>query len=118
MAHNDGLSDEQIEKINDYAAAFRQEFETSKDQPASAKYTKDDVEGQLDGIVPDAIASISWVLKHETNMTLRTNTAKWLIDKKLEVERDGKDPLYKFLDGLTEKASSVAAEKPTGQTTT
>lgn len=105
MAKDHEFSDEELEKIQEYADAFRQEFEASQDVAPKKQYTKEDVDGQLDEAVPDAIAAINFTLKHSRNESLKIKVAQWLIDQKVQIERDSKDPLVRFLGELTDIAN-------------
>lgn len=99
MATSD-MTPEQIEQINEYADAFRQEFEASQNATKSPKEQREDIHVELDEILPDALATIKTVIRHSVNENLRASTAKWLIDKKLERDKDENDPLAKLLEDM------------------
>jgi len=99
MANSD-LTPEQLEEINSYADAFRQEFVQKTTEGKSPKEIREDIHEQLDEVVPHALAAVSHVIKHSINESLRVNTSKWLIDKKLDRDAAENDPLTKLLEEM------------------
>jgi len=112
------LNDEQLDEIQKYADAFRQEFETAEAESENYDAIKnkvDDIEKELDESVPYACAAIKHVLKHSTNLAVKVSTAKWLLDKKLAAAESAKDPINLFIEAMQE-ATKEAAEN--GKVTT
>jgi hypothetical protein len=111
------LNDDQIAEINKYADAFRQEFleaveATSEDAKIDPGIK--DVREELDDMLPGALGAIKHILKHSKNEALKGSTARWLIDKKLDSEKNANDPLNRFLEELkglpTTKQASEASQ--------
>jgi len=97
---NSDLTPEQIAEINSYADAFRSEFERSTSENKTPSEQREGIHEELDAVVPDALAAIKHVIKHSINESLRVNTSKWLLDKKLERDATENDPLTKLLEAM------------------
>lgn len=109
MANTD-LTPEQIEEINSYADAFRSEFENLQKERKNPNAQREDIHAELDEIVPDALAAIKHVIRHSVNESLRANTSKWLLDKKLERDKEENDPLTKLLEEMQKAQATTPVD--------
>jgi len=106
------LTPEQDAKVREYAEAFRQEFAESTKDRKDPNTQRQDIQDQLDDVVPDAIASIKWIIRHSLSETQKLRASQWLLNLKLEKEAVSNDPLAKLLEEMqaTAPANTSARE--------
>lgn len=79
--------------VQEYRKAFEQEFQTAeKDRKAPIS--------DIEELRQPAYNALEYTLKHSLNETLRTNTAKWVLDKLLDDSVRKEDKVMDFLKGL------------------
>lgn len=103
------MTPEQIAEIQEYAEAFRSEWEINSVTKPDRATQRENIHTELDEVVPDALAGLKYIIKHGKNESLKFRAIIWLLDKKLEADKIENDPLTKLVE---EMQKSVSPTKP------
>lgn len=109
-----GMSEGDKQEMQSYIEAYKQEFlesEQAKNEQAAIDPNDDDLAGQIDKLVPDAVGVVKTILRHGHTEGVRATMARWLIDKKLDMMDKKDDPLTAFLNSMQEAANEAKAEQ-------